>query len=1374
MKFKFVFLISLSLILIFGPICIYAQSVNMGFRHITYKEGLLQSPINSLIQDRDGYIWIGNLSGLSRYDGSSFTNFRQNDADNTQISHNRINKIFEDRAGRMWVATGGGLNLYDKKTESFRHIGLSTAKGGTNFITDIQQDQQGQIWIATFKGIKKVGTSGNTLQSINRWKKEGENELYQGIAFSLFADKDHTIWAGIKQGLKRFDPVTGNLLPLPEPLLENRELAVAKITVIKQDNNGDLWFGTEEDGVFRYSIRNNNCVRYIARDNDSRCIASNWINDILIHAGKIWVATRNGLSIYDEQKNVFTTYHHDSADFTSLNDDSVWSLMEDKTGNVWVGTYSGGINIYYPGNTNFKNIGERIGNSTGLNKPQAEALIEDKDQGLWVGSFAGGLNFIDRKKNIVRYYPLKDARNHKYTYEIKALAKDISGNIWAGTLDGLYKFNTHNKSIQYIKLETTNSKTGGKLINSLLTDQNGIWIGTNGNGLRFVNYQGIETRKFISEPDVKNGLSDNYVNAILNDGNVLWVGTQNGLNKLDKTTGIFSLYKRTRHTGLGNNNVLSLFKDSFHRLWIGTDGGGLNYLNEKTNQISIIKQADGLADNVIASIVEDNSGALWVSTNNGLSHVSFKNNALAPGKENLTIKNYNSDNGLLSNQFLVNSRVKTSSGEILFGGMNGITTFYPDKIINNRFKPAILFTGFAINNKEVRFGKQAELQNPINETHKIQLPYDRNNITIKFSALNFINPEKNSYAYKMSGLRNNDNWQIIGTQNEVSFTNLAPGNYLFSVRASNNDGMWNNEGRQIQLVIAPPLWQTWWAYLIYLLLAATVFYKIIQFFQIRARLERDLYNEHLQNERQQEFYQMKLDFFTNISHEIRTPLTLILGPIENLYHHTMDNAGINRQVLQIKNNAERLLRLISELMDFRKSETGHMVLYIQRNNMISLIKEIYLSFSSLAESRGIVYEFQSEMQEVMMCTDRDQMEKVFFNLLSNAFKFTPDQGKIQVRAMTDQTDFITISVTDNGKGIPEAFQEKLFSNFYQVQPDKANPGTGIGLALSKSIVELHKGNINVVSRPQIETQEGLTVFTVKLPYEFSPSEHVHFIEDNLSAENLTAFRLQSDIDVLTEQVPEVNGRKYTILLCEDNDELRHFIADSLPQYQVIPFENGATAFAYAVEEIPDLIISDVMMPVMNGLELCNRIKTDDRTSHIPVILLTALAAHIHQINGLETGADAYLTKPFSIKLLSLNIHNLLAARELMRKKFSQQMSLPAQQLNNSNPDRKFIQKLMQLIDTHMEDPEFGVLELSSEIGMSKSVLYKKVCALTDQSPADFMKTIRLKKAAELLVQQGLTVNEVASLVGFNDRKYFSREFKKQHGRSPSEMIGQHK
>jgi ligand-binding sensor domain-containing protein len=811
---------------------LFAQEKNIRFSHLCYKDGLIQSPIVTMHHDSSGYIWVGSWSNLSRYDGVTFKNFRQVDTIGTAISHNRINKVFEDKNGNLWIGTSRGLNLYDEKTEQFHHVGILPGEGGENYVATIEADHYGKLWVSTFKGLKMVSDSHDQLETISLWKETGENDLFEGISFSLFADNAKTMWVGIRQGLKRFDVRTKKVLPLPDVIAKSIDLSLAKIVVIKQDPTGDLWLGTEEHGLFRYSEKNNFCIRYLCKENDANSIPSNWINDILIKDGKVWIATRSGLSIFDPVTNTFSNYRHDSANAKSLNDDSVWSLMEDKNGNIWIGTYAGGINLYYPGNSNFTNIGEQIGNNVGLNKPLANAILEDNDGALWMGTFNGGLHYINRNKDVAKRYSVRDVNHGKLSNEIKCMKNGSYGKLWIGTLDGLCIFDVKTGDIKYVDIKIFDAKTTTTPINALAIDKDGVWVGSNGGGLRFVTFDGKESKMFVF-PYHQNTISNNYVNALLKDENYLWIATQNGLNRYDPLTNEFKIFRRNKKFGLSNNNVSTLFEDSNGRLWIGTDDGGLNCLDKKTDKIYVINRANGLVDDVVNCIIEDNHGVLWVSTNYGLSRITFSKKQFPIQPTDYGIINYTSANGLSGNQFLVNAGTKLSNGEILFGGMNGVTAFFPEKIVKNNNVPEILFTGFSIRGKEVSFGDDSPLRFPINETSEITLPYVDNNITIKFSALNFINPEKNVYAYQMLGLPDNDEWIEIGNQKEVSFVNLKPGDYTFKIKAANNDNVWNEKGRTLVITILPPMWQTRWAYLLYAVITFLILYKIIQFFRTR-------------------------------------------------------------------------------------------------------------------------------------------------------------------------------------------------------------------------------------------------------------------------------------------------------------------------------------------------------------------------------------------------------------------------------------------------------------------------------------------------------------------------------------------------------------
>lgn len=814
-----------------------------------------------------------------------------------------------------------------------------------------------------------------------------------------------------------------------------------------------------------------------------------------------------------------------------------------------------------------------------------------------------------------------------------------------------------------------------------------------------------------------------------------------------------------------------MFKDSKDRLWIGTDGGGVNYYNPITDKFYALNEQEKLTDDVIHAIIEDEQGDIWLSTDNGLYRLHFKGFDFPFTSKNVLVKHYNADDGLASNQFQTNASLRLKNGELLFGGINGLTSFFPDRLIKNKMKPKVAFTDFLIRNKPALVDSaNSPLKKSITFSDQVELKYDEGYITIKFAALNFINPEKNKYAYKMEGI-SGDDWHYSGTQREANYTNLSPGKYVFKVKAANNDGLWNAEPITLKITVLPPWWQSWWAFVIYAVIAYYIVITIYRFQKNRLNLKRELYLEHLEKERQEELHQMKIDFFTNISHEIRTPLTLILGPLEKLLTGAGLNATVHRQLYQVQQNASRLMRLVTELMDFRKAESGHMKLSFSACNIVQFAEEIYLSFQNLAEDKQIDYRFESEVAKLEVFFDKDHLEKVVFNLLSNAFKFTPENGKIILHIAQIENE-VKLQVIDNGKGISESNINQLFTKFFQVYNDEvANSGYGIGLALSKNIVELHKGTISVTSNTA-DPENRKTTFTVVLPLGSAHLGSNTIIPEYMNSDNPVHYYLQSAAnDIIAAPKEEVGEKKYTLLVIEDNVELRNFIIESFEQhYRVLQAKNGLDGLEIALEQLPDLIISDVMMPEMDGLELCRRIKSDERINHIPVILLTARAAYIHQINGYEKGADAYITKPFSIQILALNVKNILGTKEATRQKFVRDILLNPEPVKVETPDDRFLAKLMKVIEENIDNSEFDVTALTVEVGMSKTVLYKKVQAITNLSVADLIKTVRLKQAAYLLEQNQMGIAEIAFAVGFNDRKYFSKEFKKQYEMSPSEYI----
>ncbi|UKT64936.1 hybrid sensor histidine kinase/response regulator transcription factor [Pedobacter mucosus] len=1346
---------------------LHAQDPNIKFKHLSLKEGLSQSPIFSITQDKLGFIWIGSRSGLTRFDGYEFKIYNKYDLEKP-TSQRDINSIFEDDNHNLWLATSGGLYQFIRNSEKLVKIPIDSVK----FTSALYPAGKNTLWIASDKGIKLLDCATKKVTNFISHQQSGM------FVHAICKDREGNLWSGSAAGLRRFSAKDGKTLPVSSKLEAQLNVPVKRIVSIKEDLEGDIWFGTEDSGLFWYQKSTGECINFSHTDYNSNSILSDFVRDILANKpNELWIGTRSGLSVFNKQTRKFTNYEHHSEDKGSLSYNTIWKIMKDRTGSIWLTTYAGGLNLYHPINANFSSINERVGNGVGLNKPLVNAILGDPDGGIWVGTDGGGLNYIHTEKQISKYYSVQEITKNKTSNIVKGLARDKFGNLWLATLDGLAKFNSTTGGVNYIDLKA-GKKIKNLRTNGLLCTESGIWIAGDVDGLKFWNYDGTitEYRNVFG----RNSVSSNHINSLLEsiDKKGIWIGTNDGLSYLEIATGKFTIYKHGRPGELNKNDiVISLFRDAKQRMWLGTHSG-LRLFNYHLNKGISITQTDGLADNIVQAITEDKQGNIWVSTNNGISRITFKNSFQKQGKKNFAISSYTAVNGLSSNLWMANSVYRSASGQIFFGGVNGINSFDPTKIIKNIHRPTVVLTDFMIRNEPVGIASNnSPLSKPIESTRSIVLKYDQNSISFKFSALNFLNAQKNSYAYKMEGLSYNQDWNFSGSQRSAVYTGLEPGHYTFMVKAANNDGVWSSSPQVVKVIVLPPFWLTWWAYLFYTLVLITVFYFIVRFFNRQAKLERDLYYEHIQFERQQELHLMKLNFFTNISHEIRTPLTLIAAPIEKLVMETHQIPYLNKQLSMIQNNTNRLLKLINELMDFRKTETGKMELNVQENDINAFTLQAYNFFIELAIANNINYNFKGFEQPVLLYFDNNHMEKVLFNLLSNAFKFTPRGGEITLSLLEEQ-DQINVVISDNGSGIPFADQDGIFTDFYQGGSQHPNHiGTGIGLAFSKSIIDLHHGEISFISNPIGANDKQQTVFTVALLKGFS-----HFVDGELDRiethKILDLFHRDEDLNIIQEFtqeiIPDQNTVKKFILVVEDNDEVREFIIESLmSQYQVMGCRNGLEGYETAIVEIPDLIITDVMMPEMDGMELCEKIKSDQRTNHIPVILLTARAAPVHQVSGLEKGADVYVAKPFSLQILQLNIRNLLTLRSAMQSRFSEQVTLLPKDVIIPSTEGKYLTKLLNILETNMENSAFGVAELACEIGMSQPVLYRKVKALTDLSVADFIKSIRLKRAAMLLAQNKMSIADVAFAVGFNNRKHFSKEFRKQFNQSPTSFIAEH-
>jgi ligand-binding sensor domain-containing protein/signal transduction histidine kinase/DNA-binding response OmpR family regulator len=1362
-----------------------ATGQRIAFTHLNVENGLSQNSVLAITQDSRGFMWYGNRFGLNRYDGHHFKLYKSSDTDssipsknalsNNSLSNNYVVSLLSDLAHNLWVGTADGLNRYDPEKDNFERILLNPAapSGQDNYINCLYEDRKGDIWAGTAHGLFCRTTHGASrfIPFYTGAATPASGGPAQGIAgnnvHAIYEDQEGYLWIGTNNGLTRMR-MNNNGAYEYQTFRHGAAGSISDnfVNAIQEDNTNqhNLWIGTLNGGLNRYDRAAGTFAVFKHDHAGPSGLINNNIRKITTDKeGKLWIGTQEGLSILDPVSGDWHSYQHDPGNRQSLSQNSIYSIYRDANGSMWIGTYFGGVNITYSYTTPFT-IYESTPYHSSISNNVISAITEDRKHNLWIGTEGGGLNYFNRTTGIFTIFKNKiNDPSSLGSNLVKTVYQDREGDIWVGTHGGgLNLFDPIHLQFKHLLYKENDPETLGSEITAIIEDSSGrLWIGSQ-TGLKIftkmhkglIPWQGNIDLQTMHDKSIKVLYEDSKKN--------IWVSTTAGLFRLENGSRSFERILNNKENNSVNTDFINCIQeDSKGHIWIGVYYEGLAMYDVITKSMVSYTEKDGLPNNNVMGILEDNSGSLWLSTDNGLSR--FDSNRKF-------FKNYTASDGLTSNEFNYNSYFKDSRGEMFFGGYNGFISFFPDKIETNNYIAPVVFTSLKLFNDQVGIGgRDGLLEKDISLTHSITLRYDQNIFTLDFALLNYIKSNKNKYACKLEGF--DKNWNDVNVAS-VTYTSLPSGDYTLLVKGANNDGVWS-QPVSLQIKILPPFWRTWWAYGVYAMASLLLVFFITRFFFLRELLKRE-----------DALHQAKLNFFTNISHEIRTHLALIIGPVEKLLMNKKDDEDA-RQLSTIKKNSESLLQLVSELMDFRKAESGHLPLHASRENIVAFVRDIYLSFLNLAATRHIKADFIASDNDIEIYFDREQLEKVFFNLLSNAFKFTPDGGMISI-LIENKKPGVEIRVIDNGKGIAPENLEKLFLNYYQENDDDTqNTGYGIGLALSHSIVELHGGTLQVesVDIPASDSADGTdpagnrTCFTVTLP-----AGKTHFSENQLLPETqrTTPEETKPVVESTSQesshgQITQINNsislsdRKHSILLVEDNPELRTFIRDTLEgNYQVIETANGIRGWESAIENIPDLIISDVMMPEMDGFELCRRLKTDERTSHIPVILLTAKTSTDHQVNGLQQGADIYLTKPFSIPVLELHIRNLLVSRETMRQKFSSEFTLQPKNIVINTIDEQFLNKAIQVIEDNMEDPAFGVQVLSTNMTMSQPVLYKKIKALTDMSVNDFIKSIRLKKASQLLQQGGLTIYEIAYMVGYSDRKYFSKEFKKQFGSTPSE------
>lgn len=1349
--------------ILFTTFC-FAQGTDKSFqfKHLNTSDGLSQSSVIAIEQDSLGRMWLGTRDGLNLYDGTGFKVFRTDVNDSTSISNSDILSIKEDREGFIWIGTYNGLNKYDpvKNTfERFYHFNDKTSLSN-NTVWSIEEVSNGDIWVGTSNGLSIYDKKNNSFTKYFNNASAIDGSIPSNYVLSIKEANNGTIWIGTSKGFCKVIPKKDNSFSFQSfsPAVTEKELFVQVIATCDENS---ICVGTKNMGLLKFDLISE---RFLERDiiNNDEDIRDITAGD----KGMLWIGSSQGVILLSadgtEQK---ITY--ESNEENSLSHNYVKSIFRDKKGSIWIGSYYGGLDIWDASNTNFINIKESSGKNR-LGHKVVSSIVDDARGNLYFGTEGGGLTIFDRQENKAAYINTSNS-NVLLSDNIKSLLIDNT-LLWVGTYNkGVETYDTLKK--RFVKdvvskeLDDWLDGVGVYTINKGLG--NDIWLGTFGQGL--VKYDLAQKKQivFSHDPQDSKSISSDRIRSLMVDkGSNIWVGTQSGLNLLPYSNGVYSAKRVTRffydnETSSGDD-ILTIFQDTGGVIWIGIRAKGLFRFDGKNFQAVPIETTRQITS--IYAILEGLNNTLWMSSNQGL---------LKYDTEKKSFIVYTERDGLIGNEFSSGAALKQGDSKLYFGGPEGVSFFDSKAISSNTFNPQVILTDLKIKNESVAVtDTDGILSKSLPFTQEINLDYDNANFSIDFTVPNFINPDSNQYQYRMVGLE--ENWTFTN-QTRANYTIQRPGNYTFEVKGANNDKLWNAKPTTLRITVHPAPWRSNWAFTIYGLLILASLFGLTNIIRSKTKLKHKLQLEHLENERNQEINDAKLRFFTNISHEFRTPLTLITGPLQQLLADYKGSSVVYKKLLVIESNANHLLQLINRLMDFRKLEHKKYTLETAEGNLVKFLREIYLSFSEFAKGNGYEYTFKADKEEILVYYDRPKLEQVFYNLISNAFKYTPVGGKIAI-LVKKEGESVVIDVVDSGPGIPKKYKDRVFDRFFEIpEYTKGNKvqstGTGIGLSIAKSIVELHEGKVSVISSPK----KGSTFRVImKLG-------KTHINENDI----IKNFKFSDDLELYTSQLNEtieedifVNSEELlmdkerdVVLVVEDNVALRNFIKDILKEtYNVLQAGDGKEAMRKALKHVPSLIVSDVVMPVMVGTELCAKIKENIKTSHIPVVLLTSRTSLLYKLEGLESGADDYISKPFNVKEFKLRIKNLIESSDRLRNKFSEEQSFTPNEIVISSIDEQLLKKALQIVEDNIANDQFDIITFSTELGVSRTLLFTKIKAWTNFTPNEFIQEIRMKRAAQLLEHGNLNISEISYQVGFKNPKYFSKCFQKKFNLSPTAYI----
>jgi ligand-binding sensor domain-containing protein/signal transduction histidine kinase/DNA-binding response OmpR family regulator len=1323
------------------------------FRKISPPEGFTYGNIKTIAEDNKGFIWFGTEHGLYKYDSRKLEKYtRQNRP--YSIQGDNVEKVLKDNRGRLWVLTTEGISIFNEQIQGFVPVRLKSQddeRPGMEY-TEIIENSAGELFVVRYYKIYRLNLKDSLIQSVDIRFRDDTDAVSQA-----FFDNNDKLWIGtIKGCIYRSQPPYHDF----EYICHHR---TDRIQSICQDN-ATLWIGYEFKGADHIN-QQGLIIEYYSETNITKNrLPSDRVRSIVKDASnRVWIGTYNGIALITRDDT-----HIIKKDFyNNLPHNSVHSLFVDSKNGLWTGTWSGGLAYLNTNDNQFIHF-NRNQDHKSINSNIVISFCEDSNNNIWIATEDGGLSkFKPREKEFESYSVDGQAEGPS---NIKCIVADKNNRIWIGTFGkGLWTFNP--VTGRYEKASILNSDINN--IYAILPQERGIWIGTYGTGLYFFDNESGRLTEYQNDLTNPSTISSRYIRVLLSDSyGGLWVGTQNGLNYKASGSESFNRYFLNNTVGLSisNNQIFALFEDSKGQIWIGTGGGGANCYHPGSGSITVLKKSDGLAGNIVFGILEDKQGNIWFSTENGISRYS---------PDIHQFKNFTVEDGLQGKQFNPSAAFASGKGEFFFGGPNGFNIIHPENLAENPVAPDVLITSLEINNEKVNTDSPViSSLYPVNGNGRLKLNHQQNTLTFEFVSNNFIQPAKNQFKYRMINYQ--DEWINTGAEGKAIFTKVPPGNYTFEVIGSNNDGIWSTEPTVLEINIMNPFWRTKLAYLIYFMIALVSAWAIRKEIVLRNKLKSQLLIEKVQRENEEKLHQLKLQFFTNISHEFRTPLTLILSPLENIMSKKYHDTYTKEHLSMIQRNAQRLKMLINQIIDFRRFELGKIEYIPVKSDIVQLCMGICGHFEVYARDKSISFSLVSSFKKFETEIDPEKFDKIIFNLLSNAFKFTPEGGNISVKieeteipAPGEKVDFSTnpdlkgkvlaIRISDTGPGIPVNQIPNIFERFNRVIPGSHSQGTGIGLNLAREYTRLHGGAITVERLPE----KGVT-FSVLIPQK----------ENQKTGEQKSGIlKYWIEKDAVETREPEsqletTSAKKdhsTSVLVVEDNIDMQKQIKHLLMyDYKVVTASNGIQGLELAKEIYPDIIVSDVVMPGIDGIELCKRIKDDLQTSHIPVILLTALSEDDKHIVGLETGADAYIVKPFDNKVLMAQIRNLLKSRERMQKSYRESEEKWATDSNLSQREKSFVEKSELIVEKHLLNPNFSVDHLADELGVSRSSLHRKLRVLTNQSATEFMRYVRMKKALKLMKEGNLNIDEIGFAVGFNSHSYFSQCFKKLYGKTPTE------